>query len=129
MARTMTRRPGTPTRVPLPPPPAAPAAKVPARRTTHVRDATLTAAAGLAGYGAAPLLGHPGLDVAALGLGLTAAAGIGVTGERKRRRQELEDRIAEELAAAEDVLVDAPLTPDGVDGLRATARAIAWRDV
>ena len=44
-------------------------------------------------------------------------------------RQELEDRIAEELAAAEDVLVDAPLTPEGVDGLRATARAIAWRDV
>lgn len=98
MARTMTRRPGTPTRVPLPPPPAAPAAKVPARRTTHVRDATLTAAAGLAGYGAAPLLGHPGLDVAALGLGLTAAAGIGVTGERKRRRQELEDRVLEALA-------------------------------
>ncbi|MGD8201675.1 isopentenyl-diphosphate Delta-isomerase [Ornithinimicrobium sp. W1679] len=44
-------------------------------------------------------------------------------------RQELEDRIAEELAVAEDVLTDAPLTPDGVDGLRATARAIAWRDV
>ena len=38
-------------------------------------------------------------------------------------------RTIEELAAAEDVLVDAPLTPEGVDGLRATARAIAWRDV
>lgn len=96
MARTMTRRPGTPTRTL--PPPAAPAAKVPTRHTTHVRDATLSVAAGLAGYGAAPLLGHPELDIAALGIGLSAAVGIGVSGARKRRRQELEDRTLEALA-------------------------------
>lgn len=44
-------------------------------------------------------------------------------------RQELEDRIAAELAAAEDVLTGAPFTAEGVTGLRATARTIAWRDV
>ncbi|MFK5633391.1 MULTISPECIES: isopentenyl-diphosphate Delta-isomerase [unclassified Ornithinimicrobium] len=43
-------------------------------------------------------------------------------------RQELEDRIAEELASADAVLTGAPLTPEGAAGLRATARTIAWRD-
>jgi geranylgeranyl pyrophosphate synthase len=43
-------------------------------------------------------------------------------------RTELERRIAAELEAADAVLLDAPLTADGVAGLRATARTIAWRD-
>ncbi|SOC58215.1 isopentenyl-diphosphate Delta-isomerase [Ornithinimicrobium cerasi] len=43
-------------------------------------------------------------------------------------RLELERRIAAELEAADAVLLDAPLTADGVEGLRATARTIAWRD-
>jgi geranylgeranyl pyrophosphate synthase len=43
-------------------------------------------------------------------------------------RQELEDRIAAELADADAVLADAPFTPEGAAGLRSTARTIAWRD-
>lgn len=42
-------------------------------------------------------------------------------------RQEVEDRIAAEIDEAEAVLVDAPLTPEGVAGLRETARLVAWR--
>ena len=42
-------------------------------------------------------------------------------------RQELEDRIADEIAAAEAVLDHAPLTPEGVAGLSSTARKVAWR--
>ncbi|MGD8148786.1 isopentenyl-diphosphate Delta-isomerase [Ornithinimicrobium sp. Y1694] len=43
-------------------------------------------------------------------------------------RGELEERIAAEIAQAEAALDDSPLTPDGVEGLRELARAIAWRD-
>ena len=42
-------------------------------------------------------------------------------------REELETRIRAELAAADAVLDGSSLVPAGIDGLRATARAIAWR--
>ncbi|MGO0575768.1 isopentenyl-diphosphate Delta-isomerase [Ornithinimicrobium panacihumi] len=42
-------------------------------------------------------------------------------------REELEARIAAELEAADAVLDDSSLTPEGVAGLRSTARSIAWR--
>ena len=42
-------------------------------------------------------------------------------------RQEVEDRIAAEIAAAEAVLDDDSLTPEGVEGLCGTARTVAWR--
>lgn len=43
-------------------------------------------------------------------------------------RDEMERRIADELAAADAVLDGSPLLPEGIAGLRATARTIAWRD-
>ncbi|MFK5584675.1 isopentenyl-diphosphate Delta-isomerase [Serinicoccus sp. LYQ131] len=42
-------------------------------------------------------------------------------------RQEIEDRIAAEIEEAETALVGAPLTTEGVAGLLAVARAVAWR--
>ncbi|MFC6420157.1 isopentenyl-diphosphate Delta-isomerase [Ornithinimicrobium tianjinense] len=42
-------------------------------------------------------------------------------------RQEVEDRIAAEMVAAEASLDDGVLSTEGVEGLRATARAVAWR--
>ena len=42
-------------------------------------------------------------------------------------RREVEDRIAAEIEAAEAVLVDATLTPEGIAGLREAARLVAWR--
>ena len=43
-------------------------------------------------------------------------------------REEIERRVLAELDAADAALDGAPLTADGVAGLRATARAIAWRE-
>ena len=42
-------------------------------------------------------------------------------------RAEVETRIARELEAADALLDSATLTPQGVEGLRATAATIAWR--
>lgn len=42
-------------------------------------------------------------------------------------RQEVEVRIAGEIDAAEAALADSSLTPEGVAGLRETARLVAWR--
>ena len=94
-ARTLQRRPGPP-RPPAAPP--APAAKVPSRPTTHLRDAGLLAAAGVAGFGAAPLVGYPGLEVPSLLLGLGGGAALAVTGQRTKLRRELEDKVLEALA-------------------------------
>ena len=76
----------------------APATKVPARPSTHLRDASLIAAGGVAGYGVAPLLGQPGLGLPVLAAGLGGGAALAVTGERAKRRRELEDRVLEALA-------------------------------
>ena len=42
-------------------------------------------------------------------------------------RQEVEDRIVAEMVAAEASLDDGSLSPEGIEGLRATAHAVAWR--
>lgn len=94
-ARTTQRRPGA-SRRPSPSP--APAAKVPARPSTHLRDAALLAAAGVAGFGAAPLIGYPALEVPSLLLGAGGGAALAVTGQRTKHRRELEDKVLEALA-------------------------------
>jgi len=96
-ARTMPRRsrPPRPSSAPAAP---APATKVPVRRTSHLRDAALVAAVGVAGFGAAPLLGHSALELPALAAGLGGGAVLAVTGERTKRRRELEDLVLEALA-------------------------------
>lgn len=96
-ARTTQRRPGAPRR-PSPAPAPAPAAKVPARTSTHLRDAALLAATGVAGFGVAPLVGYPGLEVPSLLLGAGGGAALAVTGQRTKRRRELEDKVLEALA-------------------------------
>ena len=96
-ARTASRRPGPPQRSVAATGPA-PAAKVPPRPSTHLRDAALIAAAGVGGFGAAPLLGHPGLDLPILAAGLGGGVALAVTGSRTKRRRELEDRVLEALA-------------------------------
>ena len=93
----MTRRPGAPWSGPVASAPA-PATKVAPRQSTHFRDAALAAAAGLAGFGAAPLLGHPGFELPALAAGLGCGAVVAVTGERTKRRRDLEDRVLEAAA-------------------------------
>lgn len=42
-------------------------------------------------------------------------------------RREIEERISAEVELAEDALREAPLTPEGVQGLHEIARAVAWR--
>ena len=93
----MTRRPGPPRSGPAASAPA-PATKVAPRQSTHLRDAALAAAAGLAGFGAAPLLGHPGFELPALLAGVGCGAVVAVTGERTKRRRDLEDRVLEAAA-------------------------------
>ena len=88
-ARTLQRRPSPPRPSAAAP---APAAKVPSRPTTHLRDAALLTAAGVAGFGAAPLVGYPGLDVPSLLLGVGGGAALAVTGQRTKLRRELEDK-------------------------------------
>ena len=94
-ARTLQRRPSPPRPSAAAP---APAAKVPSRPTTHLRDAALLTAAGVAGFGAAPLVGYPGLDVPSLLLGVGGGAALAVTGQRAKLRRELEDKVLEALA-------------------------------
>ena len=96
--RTVPRRPGPRSRGLAAGPTPAPATTVLARPSTHLRDAALLVAAGLGGYGAAPLMGYPGLDAPALLAGVGGGALVAVAGERGRRRRELEDRVLEALA-------------------------------
>lgn len=96
--RTVPRRPGPRSRGLAAGPTPAPATTVLARPSTHLRDAALLVAAGLGGYGAAPLMGYPGLDAPALLAGFGGGALVAVAGERGRRRRELEDRVLEALA-------------------------------
>ena len=93
-ARTPTRRAGASRQVAPP----APAAKVPTRPSTHLRDAALLSAVGVAGVGAAPLAGLPGLAVPSLLLGVGGGAAIAVAGHRTKRRRDLEDKVLEALA-------------------------------
>ena len=94
-ARTLQRRPGAPRPAAAP---AAPAAKVPARPSTHLRDAALFAVAGVAGFGTASLVGYPGLELPSLLVGVGGGAVLAVTGQRAKRRRDLEDKVLEALA-------------------------------
>lgn len=78
--------------------PAAPAQALAPRSATHLRDGLVLAGAGAAGYGAASLTGHPTWDLPALALGLGSGVAVAVTGERTKRRSELQDRLVEALA-------------------------------
>ncbi len=97
-ARPAPRRPGQPPRqlTQIAAPPAA--QRVAGRPSTHRRDGVLAAAGGLAAFGAAPLAGHPGLALPALVGGLAVGSAVLVTGERGKRRRELEARALEALA-------------------------------
>ena len=96
-----------PTAVRRPPParrpvstagPTSPGLQLPPRRVTWPRTAALCAAAALAGYGAAPLLGRPGLAEVALLGGLLAALAVAVGGVRAQRRAAMVDRLVEGVA-------------------------------
>lgn len=70
------------------------------RQITWGREATALAAAGLAGFGAAPLLEHPGLGLPSLGLGVLAGLARGTQGVRAAARGRLTDRLVEALCPA-----------------------------
>lgn len=78
--------------------PPAPAQVLPPRPSTHVRDGLALAAAGIGGYGAATLTGHPEWDLPVLGLGVLGGAVVTVTGHRAKQRNALHDRLVEALA-------------------------------
>jgi len=81
---------------------------------THWRDATMLAGSGLAGCGGLTLAGAPSLGNMALAAGVAAGAGVGVLGERTRRRRRLADRVVEAIG---DTL-DAPYLDRGMVRLR-----------
>lgn len=95
--RSAIRRLGPSARRAVPPPPA-PAAKVPSRSSTYLRDSALIFAAGLAACGAAPLFGYSALGVPLLVAGVVGALVQGVVGALKKRRRDLEARLLEALA-------------------------------
>lgn len=98
MARTAIRRPG-PAGKATPPEAPPPAVRVRARSLTHVRDGMLLSAFGVAGFGAAPLLGQPSaLGTICLVAGVGAGAAVTYTGQRSKQRRALEDRVLEALA-------------------------------
>lgn len=97
MARTAPRRPA-PGRAVAPELPR-PAARVRPRTYTHLRDGFLLSAAGIAGFGAAPMLGYPGLGPAALVAGVGGGMAVAASGHRAKERRDLEDRVLEALAA------------------------------
>jgi len=78
--------------------PTAPAQVLTPRPSTHIRDGLALAAAGVGGYGAATLTGHPGWDLPALGAGLAGGLAVAVTGHRTKQRDALHDRLVEALA-------------------------------
>lgn len=76
---------------------AAPMQQLAPRQATWGREVTALAACGLAGFGAAPLLEHPGLGVPSLGLGVLAGLARGTQGVRAAARGQLSDRLVEAL--------------------------------
>lgn len=79
---------------------AAPTQRLAPRPSTWGRDATCLVAAGIAGFGAAPLLEQPSLAAPALGLGVLAGLSRGVGGVRAAARSTLADRVVEAFAPA-----------------------------
>jgi hypothetical protein len=78
--------------------PTAPAQVLTPRPSTHIRDGLALVAAGVGGYGAATLTGHPGWDLPALGAGLAGGLAVAVKGHRTKQRRALHDRLVEALA-------------------------------
>jgi hypothetical protein len=68
------------------------------RPRTHVWDGLSLVCVGLAGWGAAPLLEHPGLALPALGAGVGTGTGVIILGQRAARRGEFVGYLAETLA-------------------------------
>jgi len=77
---------------------AAPSQQLPPRPSSWGREATGWVAAGIAGFGAAPLLDHPGLAGPALAAGAVTGLTRGVLGRRNQVRCELADRLVEALS-------------------------------
>jgi len=92
------------------------AVALPPQHNTWMRDSAVCAAAGIGGYGAAPLLAEPQWAIPALAAGTVAAVLRGIAGRRSQARAELTDKLVESLT---------PLL-----GLRAadrrTVRAKSW---
>ncbi len=80
MARPATRRP--PVRRTQERMLTAPAVALPPEHNTWVRDSAVCAAAGIGGYGAAPLLAEPQWAIPALAAGTVAAVLRGIAGRR-----------------------------------------------
>ncbi|MDP2624509.1 MAG: AAA family ATPase, partial [Actinomycetota bacterium] len=70
----------------------------PPRPRTHFRDGLGLACLGLAGWGAAPLLGEPAWALPALVAGVGGGAGIATTGHRTARRAAMVGHLADALA-------------------------------
>ncbi len=98
MARTALRRP--PPRRSQDLMPAAPTHQLAPRRNPWLRDATVCAATGVGGFGAAPLLAEPQWAIPALATGAVGALLRSVTGRRTTLRNELADKLVEALAPA-----------------------------
>lgn len=77
---------------------AAPSQQLPPRPSNWGRGTTVCVALGIAGFGAAPLLGYQFLAVPALLLGVLTGVARAVTGLRGRIRGQLADRLVEALA-------------------------------
>src|SRR5450759_290169 len=114
MARSALRRP--PPRRPQDRMLAVPAVALPPEHNPWMRDSAVCAAAGIGGYGAAPLLAAPQWAIPAVAAGAVGAVLRGIAGRRSQTRAELTDKLAEAL------------TP--ILGLRApdrrTVRAKSW---
>ena len=71
---------------------------LPALSSTWPRDSALSAAAGVASFGAAPLAGHPGWAIPGLIAGIGAAGCCAARGRRAMSRTELADSVIVALA-------------------------------
>lgn len=79
---------------------AAPSQQLSPRSSRWGREATGWVAVGIAGFGAAPLLDHPGLAGPALASGALTGLTRGVLGRRNLVRSQLADRLVEALSPA-----------------------------
>lgn len=114
MARSAVRRP--PARRPAEIAPVAVATQLAPRPHTWARDSVVCAAAGVGGWGAAPLLAYPQWALPALAAGTATAVMRAVTGRRAQARAELTDRLIEALTPTLGLR-----TPD-----RRTVRIRSW---
>lgn len=95
MARSAIRRP--PVRRPQDRMLAVPAVALPPQHNAWMRDSAVCAAAGIGGYGAAPLLAAPQWAIPAVAAGAVTAVLRGITGRRSQTRAELTDKLVEAL--------------------------------